>query len=43
VLRVENAKQEIPFTAVSSNLGELARASLDARGKKIFAKHVARV
>jgi len=42
VLRVENAKQEIPFTAVSSNLGELARASLDARGKKIFAKHVAR-
>jgi hypothetical protein len=42
VLRVENAKQEIPFTAVSSNLGELARVSLDARGKKIFAKHAAR-
>ena len=43
VFRIEDADQEIPFTAVSTNLGTVARASLDARGKAIFAKHVARV
>ncbi len=43
ILRVTTAKKEIPFTAISTNLGTVARASLDARGKAIFAKHTARV
>jgi hypothetical protein len=35
--------EEAPFTVVASNLATIAKASLDARGKAIFAKHAARV
>ncbi len=42
-LLVQSAGKDIPFTAIATNLGTVARASLDARGKAIFAKHAIRI
>lgn len=41
--RVESKGELLPATTVTTIMGDVARRSLDARGKKVFAKEVARV
>jgi hypothetical protein len=41
--QVQVDSEETPFTVVATNLATVAKASLDARGKAIFAKHAARL
>ncbi len=41
--RIESEGAALPVTTVSTILGDVARRSLDARGKKVFAKEAARV